>query len=113
MEQETDYLRYRGKCKEMSEQLCLENPSLTLVRGHYYCPFWNVEDAHWWTVDKEGIIHDPSRKQYPSSGQGIYTPFDGTVECSNCGKTMNEDEASFDSNYAFCSTVCHMRFVGL
>ncbi len=31
----SDYLKYRGKCKEMSEQLCATDPTLTLVRGYY------------------------------------------------------------------------------
>ena len=31
-----DYQRYRGKCKEMSEALIAADPSLRLVRGHYY-----------------------------------------------------------------------------
>lgn len=38
MDTETDYMKYRGKCKEMSEQACLLDSSLTLVRGYYYCP---------------------------------------------------------------------------
>jgi hypothetical protein len=35
--EESDYMKYRGKCKEMSEALVKENPKLRLVRGHYYC----------------------------------------------------------------------------
>lgn len=61
----------------------------------------------------DGTIFDPTREQFPSKGFGIYTPFDGTVECSECGKTLKEEEAQFESRYCFCSTRCHMRFVGL
>lgn len=46
----SDYLKFRGKCKELSEAACAEDPSLALVRGHYYCPIWNVTEPHWWTV---------------------------------------------------------------
>lgn len=109
----SDYMKYRGKCREMSEDACNADPTLTLVRGHYYCPIWNTEEPHWWCVRPDGTIVDPSKAQFPSKGLGTYTPFSGVIECSQCGKEMAEEDASFDSNYAFCSTACNMRFVGL
>lgn len=112
MEPESDYAKYRGKCKEMCEALIQSDPSLTIVRGHYFCPFWG-EQAHWWTVDKDGKIIDPTAKQFPSKGHGEYMEFDGRVSCAECGKEMQEKEARFESNYGFCSTKCNMRFVGL
>jgi len=111
--EETNYLKYRGKCKELSEDACFNDPSLKLVRGHYFCPIWNSEEAHWWTEREDGTIFDPTKAQFPSNGLGIYTPFSGIVECSNCGKSLKEEEASFDSNYCFCSYSCHGRFVGI
>jgi hypothetical protein len=108
-----DYSKYRGKCKEMSEAVCAADPTLTLVRGYYFCPIWNREEPHWWCVASDGKIIDPSRKQFPSKGHGIYTEFNGIVNCSECGKEVTEDQARFESNYAFCSTACNMRFVGL
>lgn len=114
MIEESDYQKYRGRCKEMSEALVKADPTLTLVRGHYYCPYWSVDPhPHWWVKDQEGNIIDPTALQFPSKGKGIYTEFDGTVECSQCGKEMKEEEARFESNYAFCSISCNMRFVGL
>jgi hypothetical protein len=107
------YRLYRGRCKELTDAACAADPSLTPVRGHYYCPLWNTDSAHWWAVRPDGTIHDPSRLQFPSAGNGIYTPFNGMVECSYCGKEMKEEDASFDSNYCFCSMACHMWFVGL
>ena len=32
------YKKFRGKCKEVCEEACEKDPSLTLVRGHYFCP---------------------------------------------------------------------------
>lgn len=113
MSAEANYLEFRGRCKELSEEACTADPSLTLVRGHYYCPIWNTEEAHWWTTRPDGSVFDPSKAQFPSNGLGIYTPFDGMINCSNCGKEMKEEEASFDSNYAFCSNWCHGCFVGV
>ena len=109
----TNYQIYRGKCRELSEKAIANDPTLTLVRGHYYCPVWG-EQPHWWTITAEGKIFDPSVKQFPTQGVGAeYVPFDGVVECAQCGKRLPEEEASFDSNYAFCSSRCNMWFVGL
>ena len=110
---QSDYSKYRGKCKEMSEALAAADPSLTLVRGYYFCPIWNTNEQHWWCVDKAGKVVDPTKNQFPSKGLGTYTPFDGTVNCSNCGKTIKEEDADIEGRYAFCSATCHMHFVGL
>ena len=109
----SDYLQYRGRCKELSEAAVAQDPTLKLTKGHYFCPIWNSEEPHWWCVRPDGSIHDPSAKQFPSKGLGIYTEFDGTFECAECGKAVAEDDALYESNYAFCSSRCLMRFVGL
>ncbi|MCA9340047.1 MAG: hypothetical protein KDA17_04005 [Candidatus Saccharibacteria bacterium] len=113
MTPEEGYRKYRGKCKEYSEKACAEDPTLTLVRGHYFCPIWGTEEQHWWTARQDGTIYDPTREQFPSKGLGIYTPYVGIVECANCGKEIPEEEASFESRYAFCSNLCHGQFVGV
>ena len=109
---ESNYMKFRGKCKELSEQLILEHPDYKLVRGHYDCPIWG-QQPHWWCVAPDGMIHDPSAKQFPSGGLGEYIPFNGKVTCAECSKEITEEEARFESNYAFCSDKCLMRFVGL
>lgn len=108
-----DYTKFRGRCQELSSKACEEDPSLTLVRGHYYCLIWGTREPHWWTVRGDGSIHDPTKAQFPSNGSGVYEPFDGIIPCSNCGKDVLEEDASFDSNYAFCSDLCHGRFIGI
>lgn len=112
MSHNDNYLKYRGKCKEMSMDLVKADPALTLVRGHYDCPLWGLQ-PHWWVTKPDGTIIDPTVKQFLSNGIGEYIPFDGTVECAECGKQMPEEKASFESNYAFCSYRCHGRFVGV
>lgn len=107
-----DYREFRGQCKPLCEAAMVQDPTLTLVRGHYYCPDWGKQ-THWWTVRPDGTIHDPSARQFPSNGIGMYVEFDGRVECSECGKEMDELEALVESNYAFCSGACHCRFVGV
>lgn len=111
MKHNDGYRLLAGKCKEICEAISKTNDEWTLVRGHYDCPIWG-ERAHWWLVAKDGTIYDPTVFQFPSS-IGEYIPFNGMVGCAECGKEMPEAEASFESNYAFCSTQCHMRFVGL
>ena len=108
----TDYEKYRGKCKEMSEALVEADATLTLVRGHYDCPLWGKQ-PHWWVKDQNGKIIDPTVKQFPSKGTGEYVEFNGFVECAQCGKVTEEANASFDSNYAFCSGPCYGKFVGV
>lgn len=111
-EPESNYAKYRGKCKQMCEESVAEDPSLRIVRGHYWCPVWNTQEAHWWTVRPDGTIFDPTAIQFPSSGAGDYTEFDGMCSCSECGKKVPEAEAETSGNYAFCSYTCHGRFVG-
>lgn len=101
----------RGKCKELSEAAVAADPTLTLVRGFYYCPVWG-EQQHWWAQAQDGTIVDPTAAQFPSLGKGQYIPFDGTVHCANCDKSMEESSVEYaDSHYAFCSYQCYGHFV--
>jgi hypothetical protein len=113
MSPDEGYRTYRGRCKELSDAACAADPTLTLVRGHYYCPMWNTEEPHWWTVRPDGTINDPSREQFPSRGLGAYIPFDGTISCEQCGRDVTEDKAVIHGRYACCSTRCMLRLVGL
>jgi hypothetical protein len=98
----------------MSEALVAADPSLRLVRGHYYCSSWGPQ-PHWWCEDKDGNVIDPTKDQFPSQGRGFYEEFDGTLECDECGKEITEAEATFisDGKYAMCSNACACRFVGI
>ena len=110
---ESDYARFRGKCKEMSEAAIVADSSLRLVRGHYICPVWG-EQQHWWTVRADGSIVDPTAAQFPSKGTGVYVEFDGMVPCAECGKELREAELEYaDGRYAYCSGECYGRFVGV
>jgi len=108
----TDYEKYRGNCREYVDKAIEENPTLIAVRGYYMCPFWGKQ-PHWWCTDKEGNIIDPTINQFPKPHIGEYVPFNGIIDCDNCGKQIKEEDAHFHGNYAFCSTACNMRFVGL
>lgn len=107
-----NYLAYRGKCKQLAEQLVQHNPQLRLARGHYYCPHWG-EQAHWWTETADGQVIDPAKDQFPSQGRGMYVEFDGMCTCEVCGKETPEAETTFggNGNHTYCSTQCYMRDV--
>lgn len=109
---QADYQEFRGKCRPLCDALLLERPELKLERGTYVCPMWG-DQAHWWLVDPDGEIVDPSARQFPSGGAGLYIPFDGTVTCAECGKKGKEEDFGHESRYSFCSAQCHARFVGI
>jgi hypothetical protein len=101
-----DYERYRGKCKELSEQLVATDPTLTLVRGYYHCWTWGKQ-PHWWCKTHDGTIIDPSRLQFPSRGLGDYEEFTGEVECEYCGKSVLEENAYLVEQHVYCSGRCY------
>lgn len=108
----SDYLLFRGKCKELAEQAVSADPSLTLVRGYYHCPVWGKQ-AHWWATREDGTIVDPSVKQFPTKGAGAeYEPFDGFHECEFCHKKVAEDKAYLVPPHLYCSYECYGHDVG-
>ena len=108
----TDYLTYRGKCKELAEAECTKDSALRLVRGFYHCPIWGKQ-AHWWAQGPDGVIVDPSVKQFPTKGVGAeYEEFDGNIECEYCRKPVSEKDAYFYAHHAYCSYECFGHDVG-
>ena len=108
---ETDYEKYRGKCKQMSEELCAKDVSLTLVKGWYHCPIWG-EQEHWWCKKPDGTIVDPTVNQFPSKGLGEYQEYAGIVCCEYCGKEVKEEDAYFVEHHVYCSYKCYGHDVG-
>jgi hypothetical protein len=103
----TDPKEAYGACREVTERLAAQFPELRRVRGHYYCVTWG-ERAHWWLVDPEGNIVDPTASQFPSKGKGQYVEWvEGTKEptgrCPNCG------DLCYDGGYC-CSENCGIAY---
>ena len=108
----TDYLTYRGRCKELAEAAIADDSSLTLKRGYYFCPLWGKQ-THWWCVKPDGTIVDPSVRQFPTAGAGAeYVEYDGTLDCEHCGKTVHEQDAYKVDHHAYCSDQCYARDIG-
>ena len=87
----TDYLKYRGKCREMSEELCMTRH----CDGFYHCPVWGKE-PHWWCVTQDGVILDPSVKDFQPLEMEQYT-----MECEYCHKTVLEGDAYFVEHHVY------------
>lgn len=107
----SDYIKYRGKCKEMSEQYIKEHPGCILTKGWYYCPYIGAQQ-HWWVKDSDGNIIDPTKNQFPSKGNGIYEEYNGTMPCECCGKLVKEEDIYFVEHHTYCSETCYARDVG-
>ena len=108
----SDYLQFRGKCKELAEAAVNEDSSLRLVRGFYHCPMWGKQ-AHWWAAKPDGTIVDPSVKQFPTGGAGAkYQEFDGSIECEYCHESVPEEEAYIYEQHAYCCYQCYGHDVG-
>jgi hypothetical protein len=108
----SDYLTYRGQCRQLVEAACANDPALTLVRGFYICPVWGRQ-MHWWAKQADGTIVDPSVKQFPTAGTGAeYIEFDGTIECEFCHKSVNEEDSYMVEHHAYCSYECYGHDVG-
>jgi hypothetical protein len=108
----SNYLKYRGKCKEYAEKEVKADPSLRLVRGHYICPLWGVQ-AHWWCERPDGSVVDPTVKQFPTAGAGAeYIEFDGLVDCEYCSKRVLQEDVYRVDQHVYCSYECYEHDVG-
>jgi hypothetical protein len=111
--EQTDYLQYRGTCKELVDQAIAADPTMKAVRGYYHCPIWGKQQ-HWWCVRMDGTIYDPSVKQFPTAGVcAEYEEFDGWCNCAECGKRIREEEAQMCGPYPVCSMKCALDLVGV
>ena len=97
-----DYESSYGKCAEATLDMQKVFPELTRVRGHYYCSSWG-EREHWWLTDKDGNIVDPTARQFPTKGHGVYDPWDEsqpepTGICPNCGEYCYNNDTCCSEN---------------
>lgn len=108
----SDYGKFRGRCKELSQEAITADPTLRLVRGWYHCPLWGKQ-AHWWCVRPDGTVVDPTVSQFPTRGSGAeYEEFDGTFECEYCGKSVVEVDGYRVEHHFYCSYECYGHDVG-
>lgn len=97
-----------GKCAEVTASMEVEFPELDRVRGHYHCWVWGVRE-HWWLVDLDDHVVDPTAEQFPSKGSAAYVPWDEDAEepsgqCLNCGEYVYD-------NASHCNETCRRAFM--
>ena len=95
-----------GKCHTIAKLMQSKFTELRMARGHYYCPIWGQRE-HWWLIDPQNKIVDPTAQQFPSKGTGAYVQWKGpepTGKCPNCGQYVyNGDQ--------ICSKKCELAFI--
>lgn len=100
----------RGRCRELAEAACADDPTLTLVRGWYDDPIWGAQE-HWWCTRPDGTIVDPTARQFPVGGVAEwYRPFEGLYPCAECGAEVPEADLV---GGMCCSGSCYGRMVGV
>lgn len=60
-----------GECLKTSLAMMRALSGLRLVYGTYLCLVWGSRD-HFWLIDSEGYIVDPTAAQFPTGGSGWY-----------------------------------------
>ena len=93
-----------GRCAEITQEMVREFPKLKRVRGHYHCSVWG-EREHWWCVDADDALIDPTAAQFPSKGLGEYAEWDEsqqepTGKCRECGSYCYNDSAFCSDDHA-------------
>jgi len=96
-----------GNCYELCFMMSKKFPALLQVRGHYNCPIWGKR-THWWLKTIDGEIVDPSAKQFPSKGTGVYEEWvegqeEPTGMCPNCSGFVY-------GGGTCCSDACHSAY---
>jgi hypothetical protein len=112
----------RGMCKSACEEMKKVFPNLTLVGGKVLTIAGERE--HWWLLDENGQVVDPTRSQY--EGEIDYIPWTPSMEiiigkCMNCGAIIRGIVLSLDEKYwnctdgslnrDFCSNDCNKEFI--
>ena len=97
-----------GLCADITQDMITKFPELKRIRGHYYCVIWGQRE-HWWCVDSDNSIVDPTASQFPGKGSGEYVEWDEsqpepTGKCRECG------EYCYDDNN-FCNTAHEVSYM--
>lgn len=99
-----------GRCANVTKTMLEAFPELTRVRGQFMCLVWGPRN-HWWLVDPDGDIIDPTVTQFPSASLAAPSAYvlwdesqpEPTGKCPNCG------EYCWDGNYC-CSRECERDY---
>jgi hypothetical protein len=102
----------RKQCLEATLDMVYDFPELRRLRGHILVeePFDlpPTKTTHWWCVDPDGNIVDPTAHQYPTRIID-YLPLDEskgepTGKCPNCGDLCYEEQY-------LCTSKCEKEYM--
>lgn len=102
-----------GTCKRAVDELVSADPSLTKVAGWYIDAVWGSRE-HFWAVDTDGKIVDPTVEQFPTGhipSRRVYAPYEGVYPCPGCG-ILIECERLEDAGEPCCGA-CYGSMVGI
>ena len=102
-----------SSCREWVDKMDSAFPGeLTAVPGHVFLVPCALNREHWWLVDMDGVIVDPTAHQFHGDYYGgssivSYEPWEGplpTGKCMNCG------EYCYGSDSSMCSDKCGQAY---
>lgn len=96
-----------GLCREAAEDMAKAFPALKVVRGHVHC-LWGKR-GHWWCVDPEGNIVDPTVGQFPwvESYEEFHEGDEYRIgKCMNCGEEIWGSSPEAVHSTMFCGQAC-------
>jgi len=100
--------RMLGRCQALAAEMVEAFTDLTLVRGHVECPEPWGRRGHWWCVDRDGVIVDPTAGQF-TCGIDRYEEYEEGQPvrlgvCMDCGRAIWGAPES--ARPTFCSKAC-------
>lgn len=104
-----------GFCHSYSALIQNEFQHLRIARGVYGC-LMGGSYPHWWTVDVDETVVDPTAAQFPCKGEGTYEELTQEEieasfpcgKCANCGNDIYKaDNAPSDM---LCSSECYSSY---
>lgn len=97
----------RGFCNMFSHRLQREFPHLRVARG-IYRTLAGYGEPHWWTVDVDGTVVDPTAAQFLCKGEGTYEELtqEEIEEQFPCGKCANCGDDIYKADNAPSDMIC-------
>jgi hypothetical protein len=92
-----------GQCKILTKKMAAEFPELRIAVGFFHC-IWGARQ-HAWLVAPDGSVVDPTRAQFPGSGEYEELTEDQWADRIPTGVCMDCGDDVFHGD-TFCSPEC-------
>ncbi len=106
-----------GKCGEAVQAMKQVFPELIVTNGIVHLSYNSVEQLHWWLKDEQGLIVDPTKRQFEGHIILRYEEIDDSHparnyhrrKCPNCGQYFYESPEALRSSPC-CTPLCYQDF---